>query len=141
MIPAIGHHQALFLKGIGMQIERRQFQRHPLRFQLEIRASSQNGKPFVEKAQLINISGGGALFHSLLIDQYFQGQVVEANIILPGTPAMKGQMNTRATVVRLIRESRRLAVVSIHFLDPFKLSRDGKMLNSISSQHTETRLT
>ncbi len=121
-----------------MQIERRKFQRHPLRFKLEIRGNSQNGKPFVEKAQLINISGGGALFHSLLIDQYFQGQIVETKIILPGTPAIKGQMNTRATVVRLIRDSHNQAIVSIHFLDPFKLSRDREIPNGTSRQHTES---
>ncbi len=123
-----------------MQIERRKFKRHRLRFQLEIRGNSQNGKPFVERAQLINISGGGALFHSLLIDQYFQGQIVETNIILPGTPAMKGQMFTRATVVRLIRENHEQSIVSIHFMDPFKLSRDEELQNDISNKKTDSLL-
>ncbi|HEB68906.1 MAG TPA: PilZ domain-containing protein [Desulfobulbus sp.] len=122
-------NQALFLEETGMEIERRKFQRHSLRFQLEVRGYSQHGKPFVETAQLINISGGGALFHPLQADQYFQGQVVETSIILPGTPAIKGQMRTRATVVRLIRNSSGQPVVSLHFLDSFTLSRDGENLN------------
>ncbi len=134
MMSGIMQHPALILYKKGMQIERRKFQRHLLRFRLEIRGKSQNGQPFVERAQLINISGGGALFHSLLINQYFQGQVVETNIILPGTPAMKGQMYTKATVVRLIRKNREQSIVSIHFMDPFKLFRDQEPPNEISKK-------
>jgi len=137
-MPGIEQHPALFLYEKGMQIERRKFQRHLLRFRLEIRGKSQNGQPFVERAQLINISGGGALFHSLLIDKYFQGQIVETNIILPGTPAMKGQMYTRATVVRLIQDNREQAIISIHFMDPFKLFRDQKPPNGIHDKTSDS---
>ncbi len=32
---------------------------------------------------------------------YYQGQTLEASIVLPETPEVKGHMNTKATVIRL----------------------------------------
>ncbi len=106
-----------------MQTERRKHERHPLGFQLEIRGDNQRGKSFCETAQLIDISGGGALFLSSLIDNYYEGQHLQTDVILPGTPHLKGQMNTQATVIRLQQDKNQQFYVSVQFLQPFKLLR------------------
>lgn len=121
-----------------MQIERRKFPRHILQFRIDIRGDSQDGKPFFEKTQLINISGGGALFKPLRLDQYYKGQVVEVNIMLPGTPDIKGQMKTKATVVRLDQDSCGQMQIIIHFMDTFKLFRIEEPQNNINDQSTKT---
>ena len=109
-----------------MQPERRKFECHPITFQLEIRGDSQDGNAFCEKTQLIDISGRGALFRSLLPESYYEGQEVQADIMIPGTPDLNGQMNTRATVIRLNKDSNQQVNVSVHFLKPFKLLRTKK---------------
>lgn len=121
-----------------MLIERRKFKRHSLQFQLEIRGHDPNGTPFHEKAQLMNISGSGALFNSLQVDHYFEGQVLETTILLPATPAIQGRMRTRATVVRLIRERNNGAIISLNFLDPFRLFRDDGQMNRLDSRDDAT---
>ena len=95
-----------------MTTERRQFERHLLPLELEIRGNSKNGDSFFERTQLV--------------DSYYEGQVVLADIIIPGTPKMSGSMNTRATVMRLEKENQQRIKVSIHFLQPFILFRKDK---------------
>jgi c-di-GMP-binding flagellar brake protein YcgR len=110
-----------------MQTERRKFERHLITFQLEIRGDSQDGSVFCEKTQLIDISGGGAVFRSLLPDSYYEGQIVQADIIIPGTPDLTAQMKTRATVIRLHKDNNQHMNVSVHFLKPFTLLRAEKL--------------
>lgn len=106
-----------------MQSERRKHERYPLEFQLDIRGDNQTGKSFQETAQLLDISGGGALFRSSQVDSYYEGQLLQTDVILPGTPHIRGQMHTQATVTRLQQDKYHRFHVSIQFLHPFKLLR------------------
>ncbi len=111
-------------------MEQRKFQRFSLRCRLEVQGKNQSGHPFVETAELINISGGGALFYSRQTDNYEQGQVIEANILLPGTPDIQGTMTTSARVISVNGRNKTTddkhkgcIQVAVHFLEPFKLLR------------------
>ena len=104
-------------------MERRKSQRHQLQLQLEIQGKGQNGQPFFEQAQLVNISGGGALFCSQQADRYYQGQMLDANILLPGPGAANGKMKTTAMVSRLNGNNSDKVKVSILFKTPLKLLR------------------
>jgi len=112
-------------------MEQRKFQRFPLNCQLIIRGTDQEGQPFSEITELINISGGGALFHSSQPHLYVTGQTVEANILLPGTPDLQGAMRTSARILDVGKRINRLKddpeapnQVAIHFLTPFQILRD-----------------
>jgi hypothetical protein len=112
-------------------MEQRKFKRFPLQCQLEVRGENRSGHPFCESTELINISGGGALFYSLQTDRYIKGQVVEANIMLPGTPEIRGRMKTTATVVSVqnMQDSSNTAVsdriqIAVHFMEPLRLMRN-----------------
>lgn len=111
-------------------MEQRKFQRFSLRCRLEVQGKNQSGHPFVETTELINISGGGALFYSRQTGYYAQGQIVEANILLPGTPDIQGTMTTSARVISVNGRDkttddkhRDCIQVAVHFLEPFKLLR------------------
>lgn len=112
-------------------MEQRKFQRFPLQCQLEVRGKNRSGHSFCELTELINISGGGALFYSSQADRYIKGQIIEANIMLPGTPHIQGWMKTTATVVSVqdIQNSPDTGndnhvQIAVHFIDPFRLLRD-----------------
>ncbi|HHD64824.1 MAG TPA: PilZ domain-containing protein [Desulfobulbaceae bacterium] len=112
-------------------MEQRKFKRFPLQCQLEVRGENRSGHSFCESTELINISGGGALFYSLQTDRYIKGQVIEANIMLPGTPEIRGRMKTTATVVSVknIQNSQNTAAcdriqIAVHFMEPLRLMRN-----------------
>ncbi len=114
-------------------MEQRQFQRFPLRCRLEIQGKNQSGHPFVETTELINISGGGALFSTRMTNHYIEGQRITANILLPGTPEIQGSMTTSAKVVSVngrnsasTKEQSEVLQIAIHFLEPFRLLRRNK---------------
>ncbi len=109
-----------------MCMERRKSQRHKLHLRLEIQGEGQNGHPFCEQAQLVNISGGGALFYSQQLDRYYQGQMLETHILLPGPAATNGKMKTTAMVSRLNGKNNDKVKVSIQFQKPLKLFRVNK---------------
>lgn len=81
--------------------DKREFERFPMEFVLEVAAEDVEGKTFNEKAVLKNISGGGAKFTTQQADKYFTGQSLEMTIYLPGTNNVKGHMKGKATVVRI----------------------------------------
>lgn len=116
-----------------MNGERRKFKRHFLHFQLEIRGNGKNGKPFFEQANLINISGGGALFRSHRIDWYFEHQIVETDILLPGPPDMGGKMKTTATVIGLEQDGDAQVNVSVQFQEPLRLFRTGEQQSDVDN--------
>ena len=118
-----------------MCMERRKSQRHQLQFQLEIQGNGQNGEPFYEQAQLINISGGGALFCSQLVDRYYQGQMLETIILLPGPATANDKMKTTSKVFRLDMNDDNQVNVCIQFQKPLKLFRVEKEQNN-KNKHT-----
>ncbi len=126
-------------------MEQREFQRFPIRCRLEIQGKNQSGNPFVETTELINISGGGALFSTRRKDYYVKDQTVEANILLPGTPDIQGSMTTSARVVSVddrkgsaTGKQTGVLQVAIHFLEPLRLLRQNRQ-NSPAKQPQEIR--
>ena len=112
-------------------MEQRKFKRFQLHCQLIIQGTDPDGQPFTETTELINISGGGALFQSHLPDQYEIGQTVKASILLPGTPDLQGAMRTTAQIVAVgdrgttrNKDRNGHSQVAIHFLEPFQILRD-----------------
>ena len=128
-----------FVHSINKIMEQREFQRFPLRCRLQIQGKNQSGHPFVETTELINISGGGALFSTRRRDYYVKDQTVEANILLPGTPEMQGSMTTSARVVSVndrkgtpAREQAGVLQVAIHFLEPLRLLRQNRQKSPVT---------
>ena len=81
--------------------ERRDSDRFPMKFILEVSAIDNEGKEFDEKAVLKDISGGGAKLIIQRSEKYFTGQLLNLCIHLPGTDDVKAQMRSKATVVRI----------------------------------------
>jgi len=111
-------------------MEQRKFQRFPLNCQLVIQGTNRSGQPFCETTELINISGGGALFYAKQPDLYVVDQIVEANILLPGTPDLQGTMRTTARIMEVgnrladtKKDARSQSQVAIYFLEPFQILR------------------
>jgi len=80
---------------------KREFERFPIDFVLEVHSKDAAGKEFVDKSSLEDISGGGAKFHTKKSVRYFPGQALNIKFFLPGTEKMKVRMGAKATVVRI----------------------------------------
>jgi len=80
---------------------KREFERLPIDFVLEVYSENAEGKKFEDKAVLEDVSGGGAKFLTKKSDMYFPGQLLEITVFLPGTDEMKAHMKAKATVVRI----------------------------------------
>jgi len=81
--------------------DRRNFNRFPMEFVLEVSAKDSEGKEFNEKTVLEDISGEGARFITQQAGKYFPGQSLELTIHLPGSDEVKACMIGKATVVRV----------------------------------------
>ncbi len=83
------------------KLDRRNFNRFPMEFVLEVSAKDSEEKEFNEKTVLKDISGEGAKFITQQAGKYFPGQSMEVTIYLPGTNDVKADMKGAATVVRI----------------------------------------
>ena len=81
--------------------ERREFERFPLDFIIQVTGLDRKGKEHRERSILTDISGEGAKFLTGKPDTYFVGQDLEMIIYLPGAKELKAFMRGRATVVRI----------------------------------------
>ena len=81
--------------------ERREFDRFPVEFVMEVVGEDNEGKKFNEKTVLKDISGGGAKFITQQAGKYFLGQALEIIIYLPDTDEVKAYMRGTATVLRI----------------------------------------
>ena len=81
--------------------DKRDFDRFPMEFVLEVSAKDSEGKEFDEKTVLEDISGEGAKFITQQAGKYFPGQSLEVTIYLPGPNDVKADMRGTATVVRI----------------------------------------
>jgi hypothetical protein len=81
--------------------DKRKFERLPIDFVLEVISKDLEGKEFVDKAVLEDVSGDGAKFLTKESDRYFPGQELNIKFFLPGTEKMKVRMGAKATVVRI----------------------------------------
>ena len=86
---------------MGRKTERREFERFPLDFVIQITARDNLGKKHRERSVLMDISGEGAKFLAGKPDIYFVGQDLEIVIYLPGVKKLRALMKGRATVVRI----------------------------------------
>ena len=80
---------------------KREFERLPIDFVLEVYSEDAEGKKFNDKAVLKDVSGGGAKFLTKKSDMYFPGQLLKTIILLPGADEMEAHMKAKATVVRI----------------------------------------
>jgi hypothetical protein len=81
--------------------DRRNFNRLPIKFIMEVAAEDSEGKKYKENTVLKDISGEGARFITQKADKYFLGQSLELTIHLPGSDEVKACMIGKATVVRV----------------------------------------
>jgi hypothetical protein len=81
--------------------DRRDFDRFPIEFAIQVSAKDSSGKIHKEKTALQDISGEGARFITHYPDRYFQDQNLELVIYLPGTNEVKAQMWGKARVIRI----------------------------------------
>lgn len=81
--------------------ERREFNRFPMKFLVEITAKDTLEKQFNEKTILKDISGGGAKFMTRKVDKYYPGQKLKMILYLPGTKNVDAYMKAKARVVRV----------------------------------------
>jgi hypothetical protein len=81
--------------------DRRDFDRFPIEFEIEVAAQDSQGRKYSEKTVLKNISGGGAQFITQQAGKYFTGQLLEMTVFLTGTDMVKARMRGKATVVRI----------------------------------------
>ncbi len=127
-------------------MEQREFQRLPLRCRLKVQGKDHLGESFVETTELINISGGGALFTSRRLGHYVRGQKIETSILLPGTPDIQGTMTTSAKVVAVDDRNQSpenglkdCVQVAVHFLEPFKLFRQNHCRSKETASQAASR--
>ncbi len=81
--------------------DKRDFKRLPIDLSLKVTAENIEGEKFIDRAVLEDVSGGGAKFLTQKPEKYFQGQLLEIAINMPGTSDISAQMKTSATVVRI----------------------------------------
>jgi hypothetical protein len=81
--------------------DKREFDRFPIEFVMEVAAEDSEGERYKEKTVLKDISGNGAKFITQQARKYFPGQSLEMTIYLPGTNDVKADMRGTATVVRI----------------------------------------
>ena len=81
--------------------DRRNFDRFPITFRMEVTAEDSEGKKYQENTVLKDISGEGARFITQQADKYFLGQSLELTIHLPDSDEVEACMIGKATVIRL----------------------------------------
>jgi len=81
--------------------DRRNFDRFPITFQMDVAAKDSKGKKYQENTVLKDISGEGAKFITQQAGKYFLGQSLELTIHLPDSDEVKARMRGKATVIRL----------------------------------------
>ena len=81
--------------------EKRQFERFPIDFEIEVACQDRDAQAYGEKTVLQDISGEGVTFLSSQSERYFMGQPLELRIWLPGNDEVKAAMKGNAKVVRI----------------------------------------
>lgn len=97
--------------------DKREFERLPVDFVLEVSAQDINGKGFRDAGVLNDVSGEGGKFLTRNIEQYYQGQLLAVSIVLPGTGHVSAHMKTKASVIRIepADETGNVSTVAVRF--------------------------
>ena len=85
--------------------EKRNYDRFPIELEVEVIGTDSEGRKFLEKTLLKDVSGGGTSFVPHLIGNYFTGQELGLKILLPGTFNLSACLEGNARVVRIIKGS------------------------------------
>lgn len=83
------------------RVERRADVRFRVDLTTEISADGSDGRSFLEKTVLRNMSCGGAYFLTDRVDRYFRGQRLRIKVDLPQTPDVKACLAGSAIVSRI----------------------------------------
>lgn len=85
----------------------------------------ENGKERMDRAELYDISVGGALFRTRWGRQYHPGQRLRMTVFLWGTKEVKAKLHTDATVVRIHPwdQAPGHTGVAVKFLESFEFQR------------------
>lgn len=83
--------------------DKRDFDRFPIEFEMEVIGTDPKGKKFFEKTRLKDVSGGGVSFVPILVGNYFTGQPLELKIYLPGAGNLSACLEGSAKVIRIIK--------------------------------------
>jgi len=109
---------------------KRSFNRFPIEFEVIAAFLDDDGSEFKERAELRDISGGGALFISRFSEKYYQGQILKLDIFLAGTEDVRACIKTEASVVRIHDpdsesglESAGKTGIAVKFHKPFEFER------------------
>jgi len=86
---------------VNHNTDRREFDRFPIEFVLEVSSEDSEGREFNERTVLKDISGDGAKFITQQARKYFPGQSLEMTIYFPGPNDVKADMRGKATIVRI----------------------------------------
>jgi len=111
--------------------ERRDFNRFPIDFEIEVVSQDREGVWCMEKTTLEDVSGEGTRFLTNQADNYYLGQSLEVMIFLPGTDEVKAWMKGSATVVRIgpcsdpvAKENNQPVCVAVKLDAPLHFERD-----------------
>jgi len=85
----------------GTAENKREYDRYPLEFEVDVSTCSGTEKKFLERVILKDVSGGGACFISSQPEFYGIGRKIFLAICLPGTSRADARMEGRATVIRI----------------------------------------
>ncbi|MFA6471533.1 MAG: PilZ domain-containing protein [Candidatus Latescibacterota bacterium] len=83
--------------------DKRDFDRFPIESEIEVIGTDNEGRKFLEKTMLKDISGGGGSFIPNQVGNYFTGQPLELKIHLPGEGDLSACMEGNARVIRIIK--------------------------------------
>jgi len=111
--------------------DRRNFDRFPIEFVMEVSTEDIEGKKYKENTVLKDISGEGARFITQQVGKYFLGQSLELTIHLPGSDEVKACMIGKATVLRIdsptdskIEHKSQETFIAIKLAAPLRFERD-----------------
>jgi hypothetical protein len=84
---------------MGSTSEKREFNRFPVEFDLEISATDPKGNDFYDRTVLTDISVDGAKFKTQMGKKYFSGQILRLIIQLPKAGDTSAFLKGNATVI------------------------------------------
>ncbi len=109
---------------------KRDFDRFPLAFRVAVAFQNKTGERVYDEAELKDISGNGAMFITLIPEQYYPGQGLELTIFLAGPKDVRASIRTEGSVVRIRQlkdghenDARLKGGIAVRFDKPFEFER------------------
>lgn len=109
---------------------KRSFDRFPIEFEVIASVIDNDEFPDIERSELHDVSGGGAMFISRFPERYYPGQLLKLDIFLAGTEDVRACIKTEASVVRVHQlesgdqeETGAKTGIAVKFHKPFEFER------------------